>query len=157
MNQPSDLPERNVALLRKTQDFIEQNPSQHDQGVWHNACGTAFCYAGHAALLAGAEHPGGRIELWHVDPVTLAAVTYVQNPESAYVGDFARKQLGLTEAESDALFDASRTLRGLRSLVNALCTGAWINDYDDIWINGESRGNVDKWLVQIGAEPAYKE
>lgn len=146
-----ELPERNVQLLQDTMAHVEQHPEEHNQDCWVNPCGTAFCYAGHAAILAGAARPTRQLarsdNAWFVDPETLESVGTRQPSESAVeVGDFAELKLGITNAESEVLFDGYRTVKELRKLVDALCANAWIDDNVDIWIDGENRGDVEDWL-----------
>src|SRR4051812_46897448 len=44
-----------VPLLRKTLEFITDNPDQHRQDTWakRTECGTAMCLAGWAVTIAG--------------------------------------------------------------------------------------------------------
>jgi len=153
VTEKPDLPERNVALLQETMAKIELNPELHDQSVWANVCGTAFCYAGHAAILAGAEVPRGKAiadgHWWCVNPETLESTGKTSmelRGDDVQVDVFAARKLGLTEAEAGWLFDATRTRVELRLLVDALCAGAWIDVKDSIFINGERYGFVDVWL-----------
>lgn len=46
-----------VPLLRKTLEFITDNPDQHRQDVWakRTECGTAMCLAGWAVTFAGLD------------------------------------------------------------------------------------------------------
>lgn len=49
------MPLINVPLLKKTLKFIVENPKSWNQASWQSQCGTTCCFAGHAALLDGAE------------------------------------------------------------------------------------------------------
>lgn len=160
VRRPADLPERNVELLRDTMKWIEEHPGEHDQERWVNACGTAFCYAGHAALLAGATRPdalGFGIH-WGINPVTFKSVTDTYTgllaTDNIPVDEFAARQLGITFEESEVLFDGDRTTAELRALVDALCAGAWIDDdrIYDVVIDGVegSSCHVDVWLDGVG-------
>ncbi|MFF0498485.1 hypothetical protein ACFYU5_18915 [Nocardia aobensis] len=40
--------------------FILDHPEQWDQTFWSNSCGTAYCFAGHASLLASGKQLRGR-------------------------------------------------------------------------------------------------
>lgn len=84
----------NIELLKKTKEFMQANPSLHNQDTWikfrgvasTNMCHTSMCTAGHAAVLAGAQVPThaqyvdngwtlskeGKIEYWG-DAVSLWA------------------------------------------------------------------------------------
>jgi hypothetical protein len=159
MQPPANLPKRNVQLLRATIDYIDTHPEQHSQDDWVNECGTAFCYAGHAALLAGATRPGLEItreNTWYVDTRTLTSVTsrYYSDldDEVITVSEFAEQQLGLNVNESDIMFSEGRTRAELHALVDAFCDGAWIDNNDCIWVDGEWT-YVVTWLQQtvVGA------
>ncbi len=62
---------RNWPLLIKTALHIKHDPESWDQSAWANRCGTAFCFAGHAIILAGhrfVRSSGGRcLEYVHAD------------------------------------------------------------------------------------------
>lgn len=106
-NQPLDVPEPNLPLLRKVLDHIDAHPDEWRQSVYgvqteESTCGTAFCIAGHAAVMAGAE------PIWHGD----GGMTGVTDPEGGgwvEVLDFAVGALGLTYAEATYLFDGGNT------------------------------------------------
>lgn len=82
---------RNTELFDKIADAIEAKPESYQQDLVFNECGTAFCVAGHALRLTG-EEP---------QPYQGSAVLYL------HIGWWTRaaKSLGLTEEESDLLFD----------------------------------------------------
>lgn len=165
MNQPVDLPERNVTLLQNTMKFIEEHPEQHNQAHWVTACGTAFCYAGHAAILSGASLPQGDVmdlgQYWIIDLVSLQSrggnAYDIRDGVALPVDVFAAERLGITDDEAEVLFEGDRTITGLRALVDALCDGAWIDsnvDIHDAKVNGAAVGPlwVVDWLIDIGAE-----
>lgn len=159
MERPADIPVRNVKLLQTTMNYVEKHPEQHDQTNWVNHCNTAFCYAGHAAIIAGATRPPNEAtawgNYWMVNPETLeshASGAYDAADRSLAVDEFAAKELGITMAEAEALFDGDRTITGLRTLVDALCTGAWLDDYGNIYVDDTESTYVEDWLVERGAE-----
>lgn len=140
--------------------FIEKNPEKHDQTHWVNDCGTAFCYAGHAAILSGATLPPPNVSAWArhwvIDRTSLISVSLSTFDFGSHDGivpihEFAAERLGITEAEADVLFDGDRTIAELRALVDALCSGAWIED-DSIYVDGERYGYVDVWLEETSVE-----
>lgn len=154
MKKPASVPERNVELLQATMSFIEKHPEKHDQATWANACGTAFCYAGHAALLAGATVPSGNAlewgHFWTINPETFqsGSETTLEQLESGNVAvdEFAARRLGITSYEAEVMFSGDRTRIQLRLLVDELCNGAWIDEDGDIHFNDETSRYVDDWL-----------
>lgn len=154
MKLPTDLPERNVELLRATMDFIERHPEKHEQAQWATQCGTAFCYAGHAALLAGATPPGANTlafgRFWTIDPDTFQSRSETTLEQIAsgtlLVDEFAARQLGITVSEMEVMFAGDRTREQLRMLVDALCDGAWIDDDEWIHFTEETSCYVDDWF-----------
>lgn len=149
--RPTDLPTRNVTLLRRTIDWIEKHPEQHAQEDWLSPCGAKYCYAGHAAILAGAQAPGVNVagDYWMIELPTLHALSHSDGHTgvaAVHVSEFAQEQLGLTEIESEVMFELDRTRAELRILVEALVAGAWIDDECDIWADDVNQGPVEKWL-----------
>lgn len=140
----------NKALLKKTLEQIKAHPELHNQNFWvvaneENLCGTAMCFAGHAAVLSGAENPDPKkhfIEDWYVRKDNLAYMNYedtYQVPFKDYesVSKYAGRELGLTSEQSDWLFDSNRTLEEIESAVEELITygtleaAEYHDDYDD--------------------------
>ena len=101
-----DNPVRNTELFERIADEIEFFPESYNQGAWgkiiegakakQTACGTAFCIAGHASHLTGwlPQHP----QEWD-NVIRPKGDTYLE------VSDVARRELGLTQAEAEFLFD----------------------------------------------------
>lgn len=125
----------NVELLQKTLQFIKENPRTWVQTDWFlildsdtkelvphlvdieveeiNSCGTAFCFAGHAALMEGfPAPPKSNFSEWRRLP---EGADY---PETA--SDFARKRLGLDWNQADILFHPGNSMEDLQILVDAL-------------------------------------
>jgi hypothetical protein len=119
----------NVELLEDTMKHIEENPQTWSQNNWYvwrtatgdkywgvvttemvetNSCGSAYCFAGHAALSAGFSAP----------PKENYAGWFGQNGQ--YVDEFARETLGLTQAQADALFHGDNSMDDLRNMVDAI-------------------------------------
>lgn len=81
-------------------------------------CGTSFCFAGWTAKLDGCD-----MQWLDRDVRGVASLENVRAPgtqEWQAVWRYARDALGLTERQSDVLFDATNSLDDLRLLVNAL-------------------------------------
>jgi hypothetical protein len=137
-------------------NFIEKHPEKHAQEHWATECGTAFCYAGHASLLAGATPPGPNVttwgHFWTINPETFqsGSESTMQQLESGNlpVDEFAARQLGITMSESEVLFSGDRTRDELRMLIDALCDGAWIDEDEEIWLADGRHGYVDDWLAR---------
>lgn len=117
------MPVPNLPLLRKVLDHIDAHPEEWDQ--WQFArvvsCGTAFCVAGHAAVMSGAEpvfSPGSdrtctfrTAEGWTVD-----------------VESYARDLLGLTPDEASVvdggLFDTANDRADVQRIAEAIAARA---------------------------------
>lgn len=114
----------NDELLERTMRHIEKNPEEHDQQRYVNDCGTAFCFAGHAAILNGAKVPTGTVVArgwdWGVMPDGTAVEYYDHQVESRHIEDHAADILGLDYEQSDTLFAPYRTRDELRLCVDAL-------------------------------------
>lgn len=112
----------NGELLEATMSYIEQHPEEHDQNEWTNACGTAFCFAGHAAILSGVERPVNlRGERWGIT-FDLESVPdpRMNIPGVVHVETYATRVLGLTGEQANALFDPDNTREELRAMVDKL-------------------------------------
>jgi|SRR5687768_6894074 len=125
----------NVELLKETLEIIEKNPQNYDQSNWvrkdsNNVCGTAMCFAGHAAVLAGAEVPDPKkhnINDWYImEDENKSYLNYMQydalygDANAISVRTFATEALGIRWEEADYLFDGDRSLDEIRYAVNEL-------------------------------------
>lgn len=114
-------------LLEAAMSEIEQNPEHHDQQAWsknvlNRDCQTTFCYAGHVAILAGAQPPTDALMGWYVD--FESNTTQPWSVRSAlFVGEYAQKKLGITEKDADALFHGAATIPQLRVMVDRIKAG----------------------------------
>lgn len=138
----------NRELLKKTMAIVKYKPEQHDQHDWvmldeESPCGTTMCFAGHAAVLAGAEIPDPkkhRIENWYVGPNG----EYINADQrfgydAVYglgVGEYAANALGLPSVEADYLFNPDREVEDIEVAVEELLEHGQIltyvdRDYDD--------------------------
>lgn len=120
----------NVGLLKLTLDYIKLFPEKHDQGDWVDPCNSTMCFAGHAAMLAGATFKKKIWEdeyEWLVDPETGKHTR--EGSEREYVQYFAARQLGLTEGEADYLFHQSRTPEQIEKAVEMLSEGYTVDYY----------------------------
>jgi hypothetical protein len=103
----------NVDLLRETLQHIKEHREEWDQKQWR--CGAAACFAGHAAILAGAEWEGDSDFGIYVLPPNAKS-----EGEFLFVGAYAQAVLGLSNAEADDLFWQDNTLADLEAKVAAL-------------------------------------
>lgn len=110
-------PKPNVELLTRVLAHIETEPDSWKQESFRyhdelSACATAFCFAGHAAVMTGAQVPAYRWTDW-----SLAEDGTVDEDSDVHVADWARVKLGLTEPEAAALFAWHNNLATLRKHV----------------------------------------
>lgn len=94
---------RNVQLLTATMQYIVDHPDEHDQSTFINGCGTAACFAGHAALMSG----------W-------SARDIVRSHDMFTTG---ARLLGLTAREVATLFAPWNTIPILEAMVRDLVNG----------------------------------
>lgn len=116
--------EPNVALLSKVLDHITAHSSEWNQQTWASvtACGTSFCFAGHAAIISGSAPPASSsfTTTWRVDwrtGETLAPGVRGTPYTSVSVGEYARVVLGLDTYEAGQLFAGDNNLARLEMLV----------------------------------------
>ncbi len=122
----------NENLLKLTMLYIKTFPEKHDQGDWVNPCDSTMCFAGHAAVLAGATFKNKiyrEEDEWLVDPITGKHKDWNYDGDRVYIQEFARKQLGLSMAESDYLFHQNRTKEQLEKAVEMLADGYTVDYY----------------------------
>lgn len=137
------MPERNVELLEKTMQYIQDHPEQHAQESWMHAteCGTAACFAGWACLLAGLEQVQGTgfatRSTVRSGPLTLTKAYKTNVGEVVSIPSEAAAQLGLTEREAGILFDAGNTVDELKLMVKKLVNGEVLN-----WLSEEESDNA---------------
>lgn len=137
----------NKELAKSTMAAIKAQPEKHDQDYWvtvndDSPCGTTMCFAGHAAVLAGAEIPDPKKHLiadWYVGPDgayhNWKDAEAGRVPGAIQVKFFAQNALGITSDERDFMFADYRTVEELEVAVEELVEhGAiqtWEEDYDD--------------------------
>lgn len=125
----------NKDLLQKTMDLINAKPETHDQNQWvvtdtHSPCGTTMCFAGHAAVLAGAEIPDPKkhsVSDWYVDKdgKYLNRNSYNNlkgraRDEATSVAFYARTALGLDYDQAEYLFGPDLSREDLEEAVQEL-------------------------------------
>lgn len=140
----------NVPLLQETLEHIKNNPQSWYQNAWFswvdssgevhtynhfikieeiNSCGSAFCFAGHAALKEGFPNPPKPTE------VSSVYAPWV-NEDGVEVMDFARGKLGLSFGQASILFGAGNSLEDLEKIVDAIIADPDINEdelVEKIW------------------------
>lgn len=116
----------NTQLLQETIAAVLAQPEKHKQSEWR--CETGMCFAGHAAMLAGAEwaHPEDLTNPYIKTTGTL----------DVHVSNYAAEALGLDGLEEAVLFEGDNTTEDLVKMVDNLLNGRHIqdgvgDDYDD--------------------------
>jgi hypothetical protein len=104
------MPEKNYPLLWKVYEHIEAHPEEWMQAAWaiKSACGTAYCFAGHAVLIA---EPTARFifsSQGESDRV------HVLGHGMRWIDEVAMDALGLRAEEASVLFNGSNGLGDLR-------------------------------------------
>lgn len=122
----------NVPLMRKITDYIKANPQTWYQRLWAvvipkgklvpyyspsrdlvvresaqaNACGTAYCIAGHAAMMSE-------------DPLKFNGETPTSDTVQGYTApERARHELGLSSIEAGRLFSGDNSWGRIKKLMN---------------------------------------
>ena len=131
----------NIELLDKVLDYIKTHPQEWRQSSWYailtpdgtlltdddmvdEPCGTAFCFAGHAAMMTGfPKPPSHNGDIW----------TGVIDGREYFVDSWAERVLDLTDDQADILFQSGNTLDDLETIVNAIKENPEI-DYDGILV-----------------------
>lgn len=116
----------NVPLLRKALEHIDAHPEEHDQGVWarRTPCGTAYCLAGHVAVLAGYEidwSPAADCGYFEAQVECVTALDSWGSPlDIAWV---AQDALGVTCHQSRVLFATENSRADLWAIAEKLTNG----------------------------------
>jgi len=115
------VPPLNMALHEKVLTHILAHPEEHRQGAWavKDACGTAFCYAGHAVNMTMTD----RDEFYWTSAFRRPDRGGQSSAESYFdaqqgrvldISNSAMRQLGLTGYEGSLMFESSRTIDDLQ-------------------------------------------
>jgi hypothetical protein len=135
-------PRPNLPLIRKVLAQIDDEPDSWTQGTygahWDSpsgldlietdnrkaasemSCGTAYCFAGHAALMTG-WHPE------HFDHTGDASMTWIRENDHTVafpIEAIARRELGLTPEEGADLFAAENTRADLERICQRIAVVA---------------------------------
>lgn len=127
--------EVNHDLMVKTLAEIERSPERWDQGWWvrEKACGTAYCFAGHAAALSGyrivQKHDRNAADAVAIEgksipeDITVVASRLLGLPAPEQIGSmggepfYACPQLFSDENDLDTLYRLCAQLMGVDELV----------------------------------------
>lgn len=115
-NDGCAVPEVNVPLLRKAVEWAEVENALPN-GMWsqrfwaqQTECGTAYCIAGFVA-----QEMSDGIDFWQGIRIASQCID-PDSGDKVSISTFAAERLGLTLAESDALFAASNTIEDVRDV-----------------------------------------
>jgi hypothetical protein len=111
----------NKELLIETLETIKANPQHWNQENWH--CGTTHCFAGFCELIVKGESLKKEYLSF---PEDVSIYNFWENTR-----EFSRKQLNLSEYDSDILFRPSNSLEDLERLVNYLIVHGNFDDIDE--------------------------
>jgi hypothetical protein len=126
----NNTPQPNVELINKVIEQIDAHPETWCQDLWARKtdCGTSYCFAGWACVLAGEEI------LWNEHKVgedTFAAHVRTQGCASKEFGEYyvtirerAQQLLGLGVIEADLLFDWANDREEIQEQVNQVLARA---------------------------------
>jgi len=125
------------ALLYSTLDRViaASADGSWNQKMWVeiNECGSAFCYAGH--LL----HSQGWQPIRLPEMPSWSTFGLVRDGEILTwtgIGARAAEELGLTNAEADALFEEDNTLEQLKEIVDEIANGTFEDPLPIMFVGG---------------------
>ena len=120
----------NTELLQQTLTYITDHPEEHHQESWLTQCGTPSCFAGWACALGGLQTArvanGGSIFFEDTKCVARDA-----DGHEKYVRAAAEELLGLTRAQSYALFHGDNTLEMIELMVKDLTNDGDLREWND--------------------------
>lgn len=109
----------NIELLESVLTHIKRYPEEWHQAVWAErgpACGTAYCFAGHTAVMSGYEIA------WANQGSGVFGATKVEGGQ--FIDTIAARELGLDFVDADRLFESSNSLENLYDIASQLTDGA---------------------------------
>jgi hypothetical protein len=115
--------ERNVELIERTMQHIQDEPESWDQQSWigENLCGTTACFAGRALMLSGST----------AFEVTRMTHEYDEDRDMLMVRSEAARRLGLSRDEALTLFQGGNGRRELELMVKDLVNGDELRNQGD--------------------------
>ena len=123
-----EAPGKNYPLLWKVYDHIKAHPEEWHQGAWasktHNTCGTAFCFAGHAVMMA---HPDAE-PAWYAEHNSTDNVV-MSDGECREIMTLAMDDLGLSDNDADVLFNGFNRMSDLHAAILG-----WEKDDQKAWL-----------------------
>lgn len=130
--------EKNIPLLKETMEQILKSPEAHHQGSWVDPCHSTMCFAGHAAMIAGATFDPKiyqEEDEWLVDSATGKHVRWDEDAISyrQHISEFAQEKLGLSDMEHGYLFSPLRTKEELQEAVLRFQEGYYMATYGE-WV-----------------------
>jgi hypothetical protein len=119
----TETPAPDIGLMERTYAAIVADPGSWNQETYR--CESGMCFAGHAAVLAGASFPY---------PESSGQSHLVDTPsgERQMVWQFAQDALRLSEDQTEALFAGGNDLADIRAFIDAITAGA---DGNDLYTN----------------------
>jgi hypothetical protein len=123
MTTPTATKTKNWPRLISTLERILNEPASWNQNSWASPCGTAYCFAGHAALMVGGRQLKGdeagygyvhrdqwtdRVKL--PEPVIQELDLGTEHRDGWAMSFIGREALGLSYGEADLLFDGYNSI-----------------------------------------------
>lgn len=113
----------NAEFMREVMDWMDAHPQESDQGNYGRTdgtpCGTTFCIAGRACLLAGWEPiwvQEGERRVFGEPPSVMVDVRNPADGTDRMAYDLAAELFGLTNLEADRLFIRTASVKNLADL-----------------------------------------
>lgn len=116
----------NKRKINNVLKYINEHPDEWDQGDWANACGTRFCFAGHAVV----RSKSWRLEKDENKRLTGMALEVGSNRKT-HISDAATKVLDLNQEEEGALFNGDNTLDDLEREVDRVTSGYYRTELEN--------------------------
>lgn len=139
MSNNTNQPVLNIPLLRKVLEHIEAHQDEWEQSSWrlldvdNNRCGTAMCFAGHAAHIMGCDWSKNHPEYvvadeadreWAEQQAHINLDVFEGEGELMHACWRAQRLLGLTDEQRMELFAGGNDLDDLREMVDRFERGA---------------------------------
>lgn len=108
----------NIELLEADIAYLEAHPEEHQQGIYINECGTAYCLAGYRALQEAPK-------------LGLRFTGYAEfsGRRDVHAFTIAMEAYGLDEDQAHWLFRGKNTIDDLKSIVKNIANGEEAPDF----------------------------